>query len=254
MTGTAIIIVALIVALIFLVIIVNVMQQQKERQNTERRTEIARQKAIIDETEDVMLLSSKMPMSKQLMRVLLTRVVNSLQAWQKVQSTDEVNRRLKDINGQLKELDSSYSEISERAFQVPDNEKQAIALLQGLKKLRLLIRAEHNKGQVSPAVFVDEEKRIDRLLIRINLENLMSRATASMLTKQYGSCRQMLDKAETVISAVTVPDEYIAAKISDIEALRAELAAVNRKVEEENQAKLKRKSDEDDLIFNKKKW
>ncbi|MBW8192422.1 hypothetical protein K0504_15395 [Neiella marina] len=254
MTGTAIIIVALIVALVFLVIIVNVMQQQKERQNAERRTEVARQKAIIDETEDVILLSSKMPMSKQLMRVLMARVANALQAWQKVQSSDDVNRRLKDINNQLSNVDKGYSEISERSFQVPDNEQHAIALLQGLKKLRLLIRAEHNKGLVSPSIFVEEEKRIDRLLIRINLENLMSRATSSLLTKQHGSCRQMLDKAETVIANVTVPDEYIAGKIEQINGIRSQLDAITRKVEEENQEKLKRKSDEDDLIFNKKKW
>ena len=49
----------LIGALLLLVIGINVIQQQKERAEAERRTEMARQRAIIDETESTLSAGHK---------------------------------------------------------------------------------------------------------------------------------------------------------------------------------------------------
>ena len=47
------IVIVLIVVLVLMAIGANAVQQHKERQQAEKRAELAKQKAIIDETEDV---------------------------------------------------------------------------------------------------------------------------------------------------------------------------------------------------------
>lgn len=252
MSGMAITIVALVVLLLVLVIVMNVIQQQKERKEAERRMEIARQKAIIDETEEVILLSGKVPMSSDIQAMLLNRVIKSLQAWDEVASSSDIQQRIKDTSIQLSELTHKYPDISEQGFQVPDNEKQALAIIQGLKKLRLILRAEHNKGAVNPTVFVNEEKRIDRLLLKINLDNLISRATSSLLTQQLGSARQLVDKAEQIIAGIVAPDDYLKGRIEKVEEMRLKLREQARKADEEHKAKVQKPKEDDE--FKQKKW
>ncbi|MGB0986987.1 MAG: hypothetical protein ACPGVL_07165, partial [Pseudoalteromonas spongiae] len=58
------IIITLIVALIVIGVWVNAVQQHKEKQNAERRQELTKQKKIIEETEEVLMNSANIPMSK----------------------------------------------------------------------------------------------------------------------------------------------------------------------------------------------
>ncbi|MCM2679773.1 hypothetical protein [Echinimonas agarilytica] len=252
MSGMSLVVVALVVLLVVLMIVVNLVQQQKEKKETEKRQESVRQKAIIDETEEVMLLSSKIPMSSNVVSMLLNRIGNALQSWNRVAPTNDLKQRLKDIKKQQANIKTGYREIAEATFTIPDNEKHAVQMLQGIKKLRLLLRAEHNKGTVPPAIFVEEEKRIDRLMIRINLDNLVSRATSSLLTQQIGSCRQMLDKAEAIVASVAVPDDYVKSKIASINDMRAQIQEITQKAEAENMAKVQTPAEDEQ--FTQKKW
>ena len=49
------IIVGLIVALIIIVVVVSAIQQHKEKMEAEKRAQVAKQKAIIDETEELVM-------------------------------------------------------------------------------------------------------------------------------------------------------------------------------------------------------
>ena len=59
-------------------IVVNAMQQHKEKMEAEKRTEIAKQKSIIDETENVLMASETIPVSQKLVYILHQRVQNAL--------------------------------------------------------------------------------------------------------------------------------------------------------------------------------
>ena len=52
-------VITLIVTLIVLAIMVNAIQQHKEKVEAERRTEVAKQKSVIDETENVLMAASQ---------------------------------------------------------------------------------------------------------------------------------------------------------------------------------------------------
>lgn len=255
MSFTTIIIITLVILLLVLVIIGNVMQQQKQQRETKRRQETALQKAIIDETEEMLLLHSKLPMSKDVVIALQTRNLNALKAMAAVNpQMAELEQRANDMEKQIADTNRSYRPISENNFVVPDNEKAAIAVLQALKKLRLILRSEHNKGLVSPSTLMEEEKSAERLSLRINLDNLFGKAQASIHMVQIGSARQLLDKAHSMMNGVASTDDYIMGKRQQLEQMQAQL---DKMLQEQNEAnRLARKEpDELDVLFQpKKKW
>ena len=72
------IVIILIVVLIVIAIMINAVQQHKEKIESERRVEFAKQKTIVDETEDVIMASANVPTSPQLMSILQKRVHGGL--------------------------------------------------------------------------------------------------------------------------------------------------------------------------------
>lgn len=255
MSFTTIIIITLVILLLVLVIIGNIIQQQREQREAKRRQETALQKAIIDETEEMLLLNSKIPMSKDVVVTLQTRVLNAVKAMAAVNpKMTELEQRATDIESQIAETNNKYRSMADNSFIVPDNEQAAIAILQALKKLRLILRSEHNKGLVSPSVLMEEEKRAEHLSLRINLDNLFGKAQAAIHMNQIGSARQLLDKAHSMMGGIASTDEYILNKRQQLEQMQAQL---DQMVQQQNEANLhsKKEPDELDLLFQpKKKW
>ncbi len=138
----------LIGALLLLVIGINVLQQQKERVEAERRIEFARQRAIIDETETVLSNTGMMPCSTNIVLVLYRRVQDALQSATAIsngQQQSDYQRRLADINNQITSLQSGQPQTPPiENFRLPDNDKQILALVQTLKKLKAIMLALRN--------------------------------------------------------------------------------------------------------------
>ncbi|GIU10528.1 hypothetical protein C9I43_08090 [Shewanella morhuae] len=251
----------LIGALLLLVIGINVLQQQRERAEAERRTEFARQRAIIDETEVVLSNTGMMPCSTNIVLVLYRRVQDALQAATAAsngQQQADYQRRLADINNQITTLQSGQPQTPPiENFKLPDNDKQILALVQTLKKLKAILRAEHNKGKVDPNIFAQEESRIDSLQLRINVDSMLSRARAASFMKQYGSSKQMVTKALATLHAIkaqTPNDPFIARKVDEAKLLLDEIMGA-QKQSEPRVAKSKNEDDDIDMLFQpKKKW
>ena len=72
------IIIVLIVALIVIALWVSAVQQHKEKQEAERRKELTKQKAIIEETEEALMNSANIPLSENIIRVLQRRIYEAL--------------------------------------------------------------------------------------------------------------------------------------------------------------------------------
>jgi len=251
----------LIGALLLLVIGINVVQQQKERVEAERRTEFARQRAIIDETETVLSNTGMIPCSTAILLVLYRRVQDALQMATSLstqQQQVDYQRRLTDLNNQIASLQAQVPQVPPiENFRLPDNDKQILALVQTLKKLKAILRAEHNKGRVDPAVFAQEENRIDSLQLRINVDSMLSRARAACFMKQYGSAKQMVSKALATlhtIKAQTPNDPFIGRKVDEAKQLLDEIMGA-QKLSQPSAPKPKNEEDDIDMLFQpKKKW
>lgn len=251
----------LIGALLLLVIGINVIQQQKERAEAERRTELARQRAIIDETENVLSNTGMFPCSPQTILVLYRRVQEALKIAGSLSPNQagDYERRLVDLQGQIDNLQQNAKSAPPiESFRLPDNDKQILVLVQVLKKLKAILRAEHNKGKVEPAIFAQEENRIDSLQLRINVDSMLSRARTACFMKQYGSSKQMVTKALATLHAIKVQtpnDPFIAKKVDEAKNMLDEIMGA-QKQNAPNAPKVKQGDEDDiDVLFQpKKKW
>ncbi|MPY21652.1 hypothetical protein FM037_17940 [Shewanella psychropiezotolerans] len=246
-------------ALLLLVIGINVIQQQKERAEAERRTELARQRAIIDETEEVLSHTGMFPCSSQIVLVLYKRVEDALglAANYAASQAGDYKRRQADIGAQVKTLAASPKQApSIESFRLPDNDQQILTLVQVLKKLKAILRAEHNKGKVDPTIFSEEEGRIDSLQLRINVDSMLSRARAACFMKQYGSSKQMVTKALSTLHAIkaqTPNDPFIVKKVDEAKAMLDEIIGA-QKIASPEVTPVKEEEDIDVLFQPKKKW
>jgi hypothetical protein len=71
------IIFGLIIILIILIVAANVMQQHKDKLEAEKWSKIAKQKAIIDETEDIISNLKQLPENPALIEILYRRCFNA---------------------------------------------------------------------------------------------------------------------------------------------------------------------------------
>lgn len=251
----------LIGALLLLVIGINVIQQQKERAEAERRVEFSRQRAILDETETVLSNTGIIPCSTHIMLVLYRRLQEALEiatTLSKGQQQADFQRRLVDLKNQIDSLQANLPQIPPiENFRLPDNDRQILVLVQTLKKLKAILRAEHNKGKVDPAIFAQEENFIDSLQLRINVDSMLSRARAACFMKQYGSSKQMVTKALATLHAIkaqTPHDPFIVRKVDEAKILLDEIMGA-QKLSAPSAPKPRNEEDDIDMLFQpKKKW
>ena len=109
------IIVGLIVTLVVIAIVINAFQQHKAKIEAEKRTEIAKQKAIIDETENVLMAAGQFPISPKLVWVMQQRVQNALRIMLELNpSMPEIRQRVKDAEARVQAIDLNASTPASR--------------------------------------------------------------------------------------------------------------------------------------------
>ncbi|HCV03361.1 MAG TPA: hypothetical protein DG048_11995 [Pseudoalteromonas sp.] len=248
------IIIMLIVALIVIALWVSAVQQHKEKQEAERRKELTKQKKIIEEAEDVLLNSTNIPMSENTLRIIQRRIYDALASMVQLSpNSRELKNRLKESKERL----TAPLEVNNtEALVLPDNDKQLISLIQGIKKLRTLLRSEHGKGKIDSQVFVAEDKRLEKLQLRINVESQIKRGMSARSANMVGSARQYFEKALATLSSVSYSDEYVNSKKQEVENY---LEAISSELKASNATSLKKKAEQEqddlDVLFApKKKW
>lgn len=234
---------------------INAIQQHKEKVEAERRAEIAKQKAIIDETENVLASATQVPVSPRLAYVLHKRILNALKIIVEMNPTPDTKQRITDVTERVEAIDIGKNDVDEN-ISLPDNDKQIIVCIQGLKKLRALLRAEHSKGKVDTQIFSEEDKRLDRMQLRVNVDTLSRRADAAIKSQMMGSARQYLEKAIAALTNFPTPDEYIAQKKKVLsEKLNQIQENLRNSNAEDTARRLEEEKDDLDMLFApKKKW
>lgn len=253
---TFIIIIVLIVILVILAIVVNAYQQYKAKLDAERRAEVAKQRAIIDETENVLTATSQMPLSNALISTLLRRIQYSLQITNELNngSSPDIKRHLEDISSRIKSVEIEKEPSNE--FTLPETDKMIIQYIQAVKKLRVMLRAERTKGRIDGNAYLAQDKLLERLQVRVNVETLIRRGRAAQKTNMLGSARQYYEKAQTALENQTQPDEFCRSRLKW---LQQQLQAIQENLKNVNaQDRAKRKEEErdelDELFAPKKKW
>lgn len=248
------IIIILIVVLIITAIFISAWQQNKARKDAERRAEVAKQRAIVDETENVISACSSMPVSASLMKILYARIHGALKVMQQSGGGGaDINQRIKSVEQQMQAgtLDNQLND-----FSLPENDKLIIQYIQAVKKLRIILRSEHSKGRVESRTFSEEDKALERLQLKVNVETLIRRGRGAMQTNMLGSARQYFEKGIKALEAQSNKDEYI---VSRIATLKEWLTNIQDDLKNVNAADRARRKEEerdelDELFAPKKKW
>ena len=252
-----IIIILLIVSLLVIAIIVNAIQQHKIHVDTEIRQAIAKQKSVIDYTENTLMGAQRIPVTQRLLFILHRRIFNALKSMQLIDpNIVDIRQRIKSCDEVLKEIKVDQAPPPEEAFQLPSNDKQVIQFIKGIKNMRSLLRSEHQKSQVDNKTFVFEDKLLEHMQLRANVETLMRRGEASLAAKQLGSARQSIEKAIGALSSQPNPDDYIIKRKAQLEEQLRNIQDSLRNANTEDVLKKKESErDEIDEIFgDKKKW
>ncbi len=252
------IIVGLIIALIIFVVVLSGIQQHKEKQEAEKRVKVAKQKAIIDESEELIVSLTTLPSSPTLVKILNRRSLNAAKAMQELMpEVKGIKNRIKELTARFEAADDLAStQTSDDTFMLPDNEQQILAILQCIKKLRATLKSEQSKGTLDAATFSQEDQRLDSMQLKINIESLVKRGSQAQNKEMLGSARQYFEKALQTLSNHPMKTEYTKTKHSEISAQLAEITEALKSTNASDAAKkAKNEEDELDVLFQpKKKW
>ena len=254
MTYTIIII--LIAFLIVGGIAATAVQQHNERKEQEKREEVGRQKTIFEETEESIAAAGEMPVSQYLIAVLRKRALNCLKAMYEHNPTPEIKARIEGMKKNLKSFDPNAPIPDQNSFQLPASDKVIIKYIQAVKKLRMILRSEHAKGQISPKMFAQEDKSLESLQLRVNVETLAKRANDAISNKMQGSARQYIEKAVAALAKHKPQTEYCARRKKELEQI---LNGLESSVKDNNLQQLlaekeKESKEIESLFAPKKKW
>lgn len=250
----------IVILLIAIVIIAGIsasaVQQHRDLKEAAKREEVSRQRAIIDETENALTAAEQMPVSQQLIAIIIRRLQNAFKHILEHGPNADIKQRLSDSSAKLKHIDSTEPAPDHSTFQLPENDKVIIKYIQAVKKLRIILRSEQGKGNISPKVFSIEDKGLERLQLRVNVETLNKRATDAINGNMQGSARQYIEKAVNALKAHKPQDDYTIGRVADFEQTLNELASAMKQsnlatIAEE---KAKESDDIDQLFGPKKKW
>lgn len=247
----------LIVALVLVGVIVNAIQQHKNKIESERRAELSKQKGIIDNTEAALIAAEQIPISQRLIFILQRRILAAMKAAKQMgDNASGANERIKNAEENLKGIDINKPPPSEDSFQLPKSDKQVIQFIRGIKNMRALLRSEFKKGKIESRVFLAEDKILERLQLRANVDTLIRRGEGAMKNNQLGSARQCLEKAIGALSAQPNPDDFIVARKAQLE---EQLNNIEKSLKSVNSRDVAKKEESerdelDELFAEKKKW
>ena len=243
-------------ALLFLVIIYNILQQYRQKQEAEKRALLLKHKNIINEADELLLSAGQLPFSKPLVLALYQRILSSLKIMlQHDPKNDQVKSRLVNTQQQLQQVKDNY-QMEQSSLKPPESDKQAIQMLQIVKRLRAVLRIEHNKGKVGTQTFVQEDRRLELVQLKINLSNLVKRARMAHENRDSNMARQMLQKGLNVLEQLTDKDEQLKVIEETLQQRLRDLTTTQHKMEQEQQERKEQaeKSELDILFEPKRKW
>ncbi|RHW74608.1 hypothetical protein [Colwellia sp. RSH04] len=253
------IIVGLLIALIVFVVVVSSIQQHKEKLEAEKRVKVSRQKAIIDENEELILLLANLPNNPNIVKILNSRSLNAAKTMQELMpGVKGIKNRVQELTARLKASEelATTQAGSEEQFTLPDNEQQLVAILQCIKKLRVTLKSEQTKGALDAQTFTHEDKLLAAMQLKINIESLAKRGAQAHNKEMLGSARQYYEKALQSIADSPLKTDYVLTRKAEIEEQLEEITNALKSTNAKDAAK-KAKSEEDelDMLFQpKKKW
>lgn len=247
------IIISLIILLAILAVMIGAVQQHKQKQDIARRQKLAKFRAALEQIEDLLNMASYFPIGKSMLAVLNARARELLAGMDEVSPSDDYKARIKDYDQRLQQMDRNDTSLITEDFELPHNDKQIIAMINALKRLRSALRSEHARGKVDSHVYTTEDARLQKLQLKISVETLIRRGQNAYQGHMLGSARQYYEKAQRTLEDQSYTDEYIDSRSATVNQALEQITSELRDVNSRDAANRKQ-DDLEELFQPKKKW
>lgn len=248
-------IITLIIALVIIAVIVSAIQQHKERLATLKRAEYSKLRAVLEDSEELLVNSANVPLSPAVRQMLLKRTAYTLRAMVELEpGARDLKQRLQETESQL--TDNQADSNTAESVTLPDNDQQLIGMVKGIKRLRTVLRGEHAKGNVDTPMVIQEDRRLEVLLLRINVESQIKRGNQARTNNMLGSARQYFEKALTALTTTPHQDDYSTTRKSEVVQALEDIATQLKEgnVRDREKKEEKENKDLDELFAPKRKW
>jgi hypothetical protein len=256
MNQTYSIIIILIAALIVAGIAASAVQQHNERKAAKKREEINKHRSILDETEMAVSAAQHMPVSKLLISVLRKRTLGALISIYEQNPSADLKSKVNELQKVIRDIDINETPPDQSAFKLPKSDKVIIKYIRAIKNLRMILRNELKKESITKDIFLREDKALERLQLRVNIDTLLKRANDAVAANMQGSARQYLEKALGALAKQAPQDEFTTRRTAELTEMLNGLESTlkDRNVQNILASKARDKEDIDDLFAPKKKW
>ncbi|MDV2858533.1 MULTISPECIES: hypothetical protein [Oceanimonas] len=241
-------------ALLFLVIVYNMLQQYRQKQAAEKRSILVRQNQIVNETEELLLNAGQLPYSRTLVLTLYQRVRHSLKTMLEADpGNPQLTGRLNNVQQQIQDARDNFPPV-QGSFRRPESDQQALHMLRLVKRLRNVVRQEHNRGKIGSQAFVAEDRRLELVQLKINLSNLLKRVRMSLNNRETAAARQMLEKGKKILANLPDKDEQLLNIEETIQTWINDMDTRQQQAEQQKEEQENEKSELDVLFEPKRKW
>ncbi|MGM7449383.1 hypothetical protein ACP7H9_12790 [Idiomarina sp. ST20R2A10] len=235
-------------------IIVGAVQQNRQRLELERRKKLARFRSSLEQIEDLIHMSSFFPIGKSMLVVLNSRALEILKGMNAASPSKDYKARIQDYEERIQSVDRNDTSLISEDFEIPENNKQIIAMINGLKRLRSTLRNEHSRGRVDSNVFSVEDQRLTKLQLKISIETLIRRGRHAYESQMLGSARQYYEKALRTIEDQSFSDDYATSRQQSIKKALEQIAQELKDAHTRDKEKHKKEDDLEELFQPKRKW
>ncbi len=249
-------IIVAVIVLIIIAVIANAVQQHKERLASLKRAEFTKLRTMLEDTEEILLNAANVPLSAGITQMLLRRIAYTLKAMVELEpGSRDLKTRLADTQKRLDDMGTVQPSSSDN-ISLPDNDKQIISMIQGIKRLRTILRAEHARGNIDTQLVVHEDRRLEGMQLKINVESQVKRGNQARSNHMLGSARQCYEKALATLANAPNADDYVNSRTAEVHAILAEIAEELKEGNlRDRQKKAEEESNDLDVLFApKRKW
>ncbi len=249
--------VILIVLATFMLIIYNMYVDYAARRESDLRMMVNQARNLISETEEMLLNQAQIPFSRVLILILRHRILNALKKLKADPHAKHIDEKIIEQQRIINEVTQNYKE--DLAFRPPENDAVAVAQLREIRRLRKIIYNEMRAGNpVDPVNCQKEDRRLQLLVLKVNISNLIQRTLDLKRMHQVGSCRQLVEKGLDVIKKSPIKDNWLDEKALTLTQILVdidkELKEKNRQQDAQRGADEESKKELDELFGDKKKW
>ncbi len=250
-----------IVLITFLLIIYNMYVDYASKKEADARLLLNRSRNVIAECEELLLNQNQLPYSKTLVLILHHRIYNCLKKLKDDPFAKDIEQRIADASSAINDVQLNYKE--DLAFRPPQNDVAAVAQLREIRRLRKIIFAEMKAGtHVDHSSCAQEDRRLQLLILKVNISNLIQRVLDLKRLQQYGSCRDLIEKGLDVIRSSGIKDQWLDSKASTLTTQMRDIEREIRNRTERDMEKMKKKDEDskvkpselDEIFGDKKKW